>query len=208
VLDEHGTVKLGPPAVQAASVMQRVASQVGTSTVGNDKEDTGNDAFKGGDLAFMVNYPFVYASIADDKKALANLGYAPYPAMSPGKPAKVTFGGINLGVSKYAKNKPLTFEAAKCIGSNDNQKVAAVKGGLFPTDAALFDDKEITDAYPFAGLVKQTLANGVPRPVLPAYADISLAVQDKLHPPADIQPEQAIKDLRDALEKAKQGKLF
>jgi hypothetical protein len=44
--------------------------------------------------------------------------------------------------------------------------------------------------------------------VLPAYSDISLAIQDKLHPPGDIDPQKAIDDLGDALEKAKEGKLF
>ena len=71
---------LGPPAVDAARIMRDVATKAGTTTVGNDKEDTGNDAFGGGNLAFMVNYPFVYASAAEDPKALENFGYARLPA--------------------------------------------------------------------------------------------------------------------------------
>jgi multiple sugar transport system substrate-binding protein len=208
VLSEDGKVVLGPPAVDAARIMRDVATEAGTTTVGNDKEDTGNDAFGGGNLAFMVNYPFVYASVAEDPKALENFGYAPYPRVKAELPARVTYGGINLGVSTYSKNKELAFEAAKCLGNDKNQVVAATKGGLFPTREALFENKEIRDAYPFADIVEETLKNGVPRPVLPAYADISLAVQDKLHPPGDIEPEAAIKDLRGALEKAKEGKLF
>src|SRR5215208_6899342 len=107
VLDENGKVILGPGAVDAARVMRDVANKAGTTTVGNDKEDTGNDAFGGGNLAFMVNYPFVYASAADDPKAKENFGFAPYPGMKPGEPARVTYGGINLGVSTYTKNKEL-----------------------------------------------------------------------------------------------------
>jgi multiple sugar transport system substrate-binding protein len=208
VISGDGTVKLGPPAVDAARIMKRVGTEAATATASTDKEDTGNDAFTGGDLAFMVNYPFVYASIAEDKKALANLGYARYPSVKPGEPSHVTFGGINLGVSKYAKNKDLAFQAAQCLAAPEQQKVAAIKGGLFPTRAALFDDPEIRKAYPFADLVQETLNDGVPRPVLPAYSDISLAIQDKMHPPADIDPQKSISDLRGALEKAKEGKLF
>jgi multiple sugar transport system substrate-binding protein len=207
VLNENGDVILGPPAVEAARIMKRVATEAATPTMSNDKEDTGNDAFQGG-LAFMVNYPFVYASVAEDKEAAANLGYARYPSVKPGEPSRVTFGGINLGVSAYAKNKPLAFEAAKCLADSPQQKVAALKGGLFPTRQALFDDAELREAYPFADLVQDTLADGVPRPVLPAYSDISLAIQDKLHPPDGIEPESTISELRDALEKAKEGKLF
>ena len=208
VITEDGQVVLGQPAVDAARVMKSVADNAATPTIGNDKEDTGNDAFQGGNLAFMVNYPFVYASVAEDKKAVANLGYARYPSVKQGEPSHVTFGGINLGVSSYAKNKPLAFEAAKCLAAPEQQKVAALKGGLFPTRQALFDDPEIREAYPFADLVQETLADGVPRPVLPAYSDISLAIQDKMHPPGDIDPEKSIDELGDALEKAKEGKLF
>jgi multiple sugar transport system substrate-binding protein len=188
--------------------MKSVADNAATSTIANDKEDTGNQAFISGDLAFMVNYPFVYASVADDKKALANLGYARYPSVKPGEPSHVTFGGINLGISKYSKHKALAFEAAKCLGDTAQQKVAALKGGLFPTRAALFQDADLRKAYPFASLVEETLRDGVPRPVLPAYADISLAIQDALHPPGSIDPEKSIKDLRSKLEKAKEGKIF
>jgi multiple sugar transport system substrate-binding protein len=208
VLDAQGNIGLGAPAVKAATIMRDVANKAGTATVANDKEDTGNDAFKSGDLAFMVNYPFVYASIADDKKAIANLGVAPYPSVTPGQPSHVTFGGINLGIGAYSKHKELAFEAAKCLAEPAQQKVAALKGGLFPTRQALFDDPDIKKAYPFSNLVLQALRNGVPRPVLPAYADISLAIQTSLHPPGDINPNDAIKTLRSNLEKAKEGKIF
>jgi multiple sugar transport system substrate-binding protein len=212
VLDERGNVKLeaepGSPGVKAATIMKRTATEAGTATISNDKEDTGNDAFQSGGLAFMVNYPFVYSSVAEDKEAAANLGYARYPGVDEGRPSRVTFGGINLGVSSYSKKRDLAFEAAKCLAAPEQQVQAAVKGGLFPTRESLFQNKEIRDAYPFADLVRETLRDGVPRPVLPAYADISLAIQDKLHPPADIDPVQSIADLKGALEKAKEGKLF
>jgi multiple sugar transport system substrate-binding protein len=208
ILDRQGNVILGPPAVNAARIMKSVADNAGTATIANDKEDTGNDAFTSGDLAFMVNYPFVYASVAEDKKALANLGVARYPTVKKGEPSHVTFGGVNLGVSKFSKHKELAFEAAKCLGAADQQEVAALKGGLFPTRAALFEDPDIKKAYPFANLVEDTLRDGVSRPVLPAYADISLAIQSSLHPPKDIDPEASIKELRDKLERAKEGKIF
>ncbi|MEA2481934.1 MAG: trehalose/maltose transport system substrate-binding protein, partial [Thermoleophilaceae bacterium] len=207
VLDRAGNTVLGPPAVEAARIMKAVADNAATSTIANDKEDTGNTAFSANDLAFMVNYPFVYASVMDPK-AKANLGYALYPSVTPGKQSRVTFGGINLGISKYSKHKALAFEAAKCLAEPSNQVVAATKGGLFPTRASLFKNAAIRKAYPFASLVESTLRNGVPRPVLPAYADISLAIQDTLNPPGNIDPQNSIKDLRSKLDKAKQGKIF
>jgi hypothetical protein len=52
------------------------------------------------------------------------------------------------------------------------------------------------------------LRDGVSRPVLPAYSDISLAVQSALHPLPSMDPKNAIQKLRDNLKKARQGKLF
>src|SRR4051794_40140628 len=207
IVDRQGNTKLGPPAVKAATVMHDVATKAGTSSISNEKEDTGKDDFKANDLAFMVNYPFVYADVAKDKKALANLGIARYPSVTSG-PSHVTVGGINLGISKYSKHRDLAFDAAKCIAQPENQIVASEEGGLAPTRANLYDTPRIKKAFPFATLMQETLKDGVSRPVLPAYADISLAVQDALHPPGDINPSEAIKTLEDNLKKAKEGKLF
>ncbi|MEA2430654.1 MAG: trehalose/maltose transport system substrate-binding protein [Thermoleophilaceae bacterium] len=208
IVDRQGNTKLGPPAVKAATVMHDVATKAGTSSISNEKEDTGKDDFKANDIAFMVNYPFVYADVAKDKKALANLGVARYPSVTPGQPSHVTFGGINLGVSKYSKHAQLAFEAAKCIAQPANQIVASEKGGLAPTQAALYTNPRIKKAFPFAPLMQATLKDGVARPVLPAYSDISLAIQDALHPPQSIDPKSAIQTLVDNLKKAKEGKLF
>ena len=208
IVDKDGNTKLGPPAEKAAQIMHDVATKAGTPSISNEKEDTGKDTFKAGDLAFMVNYPFVYADIAKDKKALANLGVARYPSVTPGQPSHVTFGGINLGVSKFSKHQSLAFEAAKCLLQPENQIVASEKGGLAPTQESLYDTPRIKKAFPFADIMQATLKDGVARPVLPTYSDVSLAIQDALHPPGSIDPVGSIKTLVENLKKAKEGKLF
>ena len=49
---------------------------------------------------------------------------------------------------------------------------------------------------------------GVPRPVSPAYADVSLAIQKAFHPPDGLDPGAVVKDLQDKLDKAAEGKIF
>jgi multiple sugar transport system substrate-binding protein len=208
IVNKQGTTVLGPPAVKAATIMKAVATEAATPSISNSKEDTGKDDFSGGDLAFMVNYPFVYAEAKKDPKALKNFGYARYPSVTPGQPSHVTFGGVNLGVSKYSTHPDLAFQAAECLRQPENQIVASEKGGLAPTQGALYNTPRIKKAFPFADILEATLRDGVPRPVLPAYADISLAVQDALHPPGSIDPKPAIDKLRANLKKAKAGKLF
>ncbi len=47
-----------------------------------------------------------------------------------------------------------------------------------------------------------------PRPVTPAYSDISLAIQKTFHPPGEIDPKTVGEQLKDRLEKAAEGKIF
>src|SRR3954469_19492307 len=116
------------------------------------------------------------------------MGFARWPSVRPGEPSHVTLGGINLGVSRFSKHRALAFEAARCLRQPENQIIASEKGGLPPSNGALYSNARIKKAFPFAPLMRQTLRDGVPRPVSPAYSDISLAVQKTLHPPRDIEP--------------------
>lgn len=103
----------------------------------------------------MVNYPFVYPSAKEAPDVFKNMGAAPWPSVIPGQPAKVTVGGINLGVGEYSKNPGLAFQAALCLAQPANQVIAAQKGGLPPTQESLYATKPIQDAYPgFANLLE------------------------------------------------------
>ena len=48
----------------------------------------------------------------------------------------------------------------------------------------------------------------MPRPETPAYSDVTLAVQQTLHPPAEINPEPAIKTLKDRLNTLADGGMY
>jgi multiple sugar transport system substrate-binding protein len=86
--------------------------------------------------------------------------------------------------------------------------VASEKGGLAPTTEALYDHPKIKKANPFADLLRESLDTGVPRPVTPAYTDISLAIQKSFHPPEGIKPADVVDQLKDKLDKAAEGKIF
>ena len=67
--------------------------------------------------------------------------------------------------------------------------VASEKGGLPPTTEAAYDDPKVKKALPFADLLRESIEDGGPRPVSPAYSDISLAIQKTYHPPTDVSPD-------------------
>ena len=216
IVDDAGDPVLGAPAVKAAEVMKRLASSpAAPPAMTNNKEDQARLGFESGASAFQVNYSFVYASaktgaetVPATKKIFENMAWARWPGIDPDKPSRVTLGGINLGVGSFSKNPDLAQEAALCIAEPDNQVIAAEKGGLAPSNEALYDDERIKKAFPFADLLGESIATGVPRPVTPAYSDISLAIQQTLHPPQDIEPKKTIEDLKDNIETVSNGGIF
>ena len=86
--------------------------------------------------------------------------------------------------------------------------MAAEKGGLPPTTESLYDDPKVKKAYPFADLLSQSIEDAAPRPINPAYSDISLAIQKSFHPPDSIKPDEIESKLEERLEKAAEGKIF
>jgi multiple sugar transport system substrate-binding protein len=223
ILTNNGQdIALGPPAVKAAEVIKKIAnSPVADPALENNKEDQARLGFESGNSSFEVNYTFAWASANDavnkapdaaaKKKAeqfRSNIGFARWPTVDPSTPSHVTLGGINLGVGSYGKNQALAFEAATCLRQPMNQIPISLKGGLLPTTASLYNNAELKKAFPFTDILKAEIADGVARPVTPFYSDISQAIQRSLHPERDIDPPQTIKDMKDKLEKAKNGELF
>jgi multiple sugar transport system substrate-binding protein len=197
-------VTLGQPAQQAAEIISKLAhSPAADPSLASQHEDENRLAFEAGNAYFQVNYPFIYPSAkADVPKIFKNLAWAPYPGVENGKPTKAPIGGINWGVGAYTKHPQQAFEAAACMRNAENEKEAAIKGGLPPTLESLYSDKSFIKSYPFAALIKKQLANAAVRPVTPAYADVSLAIAKAVSPPSSIQTNGFVDALRGTLKDA------
>jgi multiple sugar transport system substrate-binding protein len=209
IVDQQGNVKVDDTTKRAAEIIKRVADEAAPPGMSNNKEDQARLGFESGRSDFQVNYTFIYPSAAELPGGFQKkIGWARYPGVEKGEPSRVTIGGINLGIGAYSNHRDLAFEAAECLAAPKNQLVASVKGGLAPTSEALYSDPEFTKANPFADLLRESIDEGVPRPVTPAYSDISLAIQKTFHPPESIDPNSIVDDLKDKLDKAAEGKIF
>ena len=195
------------PTVRALEVIRRLAtSPVADPSLSTSTEDTTRLAFQSGRATFMVNYPFVYPSAQEDApEVFRNMGWARYPAVVEGQPSRPPLGGINLGVGAFSRHPDLAFEAVQCLISEDNQVIAAVRGGLPPTLERAYDRPEMRDAYPFGDAIRESLRDAAPRPVAAAYNDISLAIQRTLHPPRSVSPERTARELRSLVQRAIRG---
>jgi len=207
VLNKDATkVALGQPAVDALKIMRRLAtSQAGDPSLSVQMEDANRLAMESGTAAFELNYPFVYPSMKTNKPDLfKSFKWALYPRVKADEPSHVTIGGIDLAISKYSKNPDLAFEAALCLRNRDNQKVAAVKGGLPPTIADLYDDPSLQKDYPFRQDIKTSLDQASVRPKTPAYQNLSIVIAHAVSPPTKINPKSTEStmagQLKDALE--------
>ncbi len=206
VLNEDGTHVALPeePTRRALAVMKRLAtSPAADPALATNREDDARLGFESGGSTFMVNYTYVWPSARANAPDIAeHMGWARWPGVTGERPSRVTIGGINLGIGAYSRHAELAFQAAACIASADNQRLAAAKGGLPPTMVALYDEPEVRATFPFADLLRATLRDAVQRPQTPLYHDVSLAISHTLHPMRDIEPGRDVQRLREAIGRA------
>jgi len=200
--------QLGPPSIKALSIMKQLAtSPAADPSLGVQMEDQNRLAMEAGSAAFELNYPFVYPSMKADQPALfKHFKWAPYPSVYPGKPARVTIGGIDLAVSSYSQHPQLAFQAVLCLRNAENQLNAAIEGGLPPTLASVYNNPKMQSAYPFRHLILAQVNNGAVRPKTPLYQVVSAAISHLVSPPSSINPVTTEQSLRTQINNALQGK--
>jgi multiple sugar transport system substrate-binding protein len=201
ILTSNNKVVLGSAAEKAAAIMKELATSKGADPSLNvSMEGPGQVAFQSGTAAFMINYPFVWsATQAGNPKVFKDMGYAYFPQVTPGLSPKVSIGGYNLGISAFSKHPNLAFQAVQCLIQPANQSRDAIKGGLAPVAASIYDQPAFDKAYPFHQLIKQQLETYGLRPQTPAYADVTLAIQKTLSPTSNINPNTVVSTLRNEI---------
>jgi multiple sugar transport system substrate-binding protein len=221
--DDGKSVVMDAGAVKALQILAQVTSTgITDPSLTNAKEDDVRQAFERGNGAFELNWPFVYASYAEDKPAdLSHFKWATYPSVLPGQPSKSTIGGYDLAVSTYSKHKPEAFEAALCLRSKESQKFSALNDGVPPSIESLYTDDTPLDpgkpvdaktnpsmatAYPMRDAILAALKNAAVRPLTPAYQSLSMVISKVLSPPSKIDPQATADELRQKLSDALQSK--
>jgi multiple sugar transport system substrate-binding protein len=133
-------------------------------------------------------------------------GFAPYPGVQPGEPAKVTIGGLNLAVAKTTQHKAEAFEAIRCLRNIENQRYTSVEGGLPAVRTSLYDDPAFQAKYPQYAIIRDQLTNAAVRPATPVYQAVSTRISVTLAPITAIDPERTADELTVQVQKAIDGK--
>lgn len=224
ILSEDGQqVVMDEGAVRALETLKRVTtSGITNPSLTNQQEDEVRQSFQRGDGAFELNWPFVYASYAEEKpEDLAHFKWARYPSMNPGEPSRSTIGGYDLAVSTYSQHKPEAFEAAKCLRSAESQKFSALNDGVPPTIEGVYtdpapldpskpadpeDNPSMATEYPMKDTILAALKDAAVRPLTPAYQNLATVMAKVLSPPSAIDPQATAEELRQKLNDALDSK--
>jgi multiple sugar transport system substrate-binding protein len=210
IVNEQGEVLVNDTAKRAAEIENKLANSAAAPPgMSTNREDEGRLGFQAGRSDYMVNYSYIYPAAAEvGEDFQKNIGWTRYPRTDKDKESRPPLGGFNIAVSAYSKKPDLAFEAAECLASPENQALSAELGGLPPTTESVYEEPKVQKAFPFAAELRESIDAAAPRPVTPAYSDISLAIQKTYHPPGSVDVNTVVEQLRDRIEKAVDGKIF
>ena len=208
VSDDGKTAVMDAGAVKALETLKSFATAGVTSpSFSNAIEDDVRLAFQGGNAAFELNWPYVWASMQSDAPDVAkNVAWARYPGIDANTPSVTTIGGSNMAVSSFSKHPDLAFEAVRCLRGPESQKIFAVEAGQAPSIESVYNDPEMDTAYPMKATLLEELKTSAPRPRTPAYQNLSTVVAAELSPPASIDPERTAADLKKSIQAALDSK--
>src|ERR1700760_2786710 len=202
------TITLGAPAVKALTIMKQLAdSTAADPSLTVQMENQNRLPMEAGKAALELKYPFVYPGMkADNPKLFKVFKWAPYPEVVPGMPAKVSIGGVDLGVSAYSQHKALAFKAALCLRDAQNQLIGATIGGVPPTLTSLYSNPKLYPDYPFHADILKALENASVRPKTPVYQVVSIDISHTVFPASGINPTGTVNALKGQLNNALQSK--
>jgi multiple sugar transport system substrate-binding protein len=133
-------------------------------------------------------------------------GFAPYPSVQPGRPAKVTIGGLNLAVSKTTRHKAEAYEAIRCLRDASNEKYISLEGGVPAVRTSLYADPQFQAKYPMYEIIRRQLVDPAVRLATPVYQSVSTRIAATLAPITRIDPEKTADQLAVQVRKAVEGK--
>lgn len=187
------------PYVMASLLQNAVKGGVSFLPLNQDPELAGSIDRFGTFMPTDEQYRFAY----DASRRV--FGFAPYPGVVGGEPAKVTIGGLNLAVARTSRHPAEAFEAVRCLRSPRNQKRISMEGGLPAVRASLYDDPQFQAKYPMYGVIREQLTDAAQRPATPAYQALSTLLAATLSPITKVDPERTADELTAQAQQAIDG---
>jgi multiple sugar transport system substrate-binding protein len=161
------------------------------------------NAFASGGAVFLRSWMTATSSMdGATSKVKGKWDVTTLPSEDGTKPGPGCLGTWNLGISAFSKHQKEAAEAIKWLTSLEQQTARYLGNGNLPARSAVFDDPKVKEKYTYVDRLKPAFEALKPRPVTPYYSQLS---SDALQPnygaamTRQKQPEQAIKDMADAM---------
>ena len=136
------------------------------------------DAWLSGQTAFAMNWPYLYQLSEQSGSAVkGKTGWIPFPSATGTQQAAL--GGDVLSINAKSEHKAAAWELIQYLTSPDVQIQRAVSAGDPPAVQAAYTN-ELYAKAPYYKQEKQVFQYATPRPVNPAYPQISDQLQTVL----------------------------
>ncbi|MFW6641765.1 ABC transporter substrate-binding protein [Nocardiopsis algeriensis] len=144
-------------------------------------EDDARALFQAGEAVYMRNWPYAIPLLegeAGEESAVAGkFGVAPLPTFD-GEGSTSALGGLNNAVSTLSDSKELAREFVLWAATDPGAQEALIEHSIAPTMLSIYEEAE----DPNVQLLGEILTEAHPRPPVPGYNSLSLAVQDNVYP--------------------------
>ncbi|MGZ8801225.1 MAG: extracellular solute-binding protein [Mycobacterium sp.] len=194
----HAKPSLASPAGdKAAEIVGNLArSSAAPVDLSNAAEEQARATFQSEEGMFMLNWPYVLAaarSAAEEgtlpEEVVDDIGWARYPRVSPDRPSAPPLGGANLGIGAYSKHPDQAVALVECINAEPKATQYMLDESEPSPYAASYDNPDIRAEYANADLIRESIAEGGPRPLTPFYTDVAGAITQTWHPPDSVTAE-------------------
>jgi len=190
-----------PAGEKAAEIVGNIGrSPAAPPDLSNAQEEQARTAFQSERGGFMLNWPYVLAAArgaAEEgtlpQAVVDDIGWARYPRVFPDQPSAPPLGGANLGVGAYSEHPDQAVALVECVNALDKATQYMLDEGEPSPYAASYDDPEVRENYPNADLIRESIAEGGPRPLTPFYVDVAGSIFQTWHPPAGVNAETPAK---------------
>ncbi|WP_412778332.1 ABC transporter substrate-binding protein [Thalassospira lucentensis] len=137
------------------------------------------DAYKSGQVALQMNFAFIWPGVeADPNVGGGKSGYFPNPAGPAGQFAQL--GGQGISVVAYSEKQEAALEYIKWFAQPEIQARWWELGG-YSALGAVVEDPGFADSQPYAQTFLDSMAIVKDFWAEPAYADLLLSMQERIH---------------------------
>jgi multiple sugar transport system substrate-binding protein len=145
------------------------------------QEEPSREAFQGGKLLFLRNWPYVYNHLVNDanSKVKDKFAIAPLPGLSG--PGTSSLGGHNFAMSVYSKHKATAYDFLKFITSAPAQSELLNVGSLAPVLKSSYTDPALIAKFAYLPTLEKSIDTAIPRPVSPFYPAITQSIETNVY---------------------------